>query len=149
MPHAPHENPVQLPMVVLRHELPNGSFHFDWMFARENPAVTKLITLRTCERPDECRAGQRIEVERIGDHRIVYLNYEGQVSGNRGSVTRVAAGYYEDLNHPEDPWGTADTSPIHLQIRWNEQLQQIQRWVIDLVSATAELTNIKPTSKRG
>lgn len=33
----------------------------------------------------------------LPDHRLAYLTYEGEVSGDRGSVTRVAAGEYELL----------------------------------------------------
>ena len=139
MPHAPHENPVQFPMVVLRHELADGSFHFDWMFARENPPTTNLITLRTCERPDECVAGKIISAERIGDHRIVYLNYEGPISRNRGSVTQVASGLYVDINHPVHPWGLTATPSIHLQVTWTDQQHLSQLWMIDLDSGTAQL----------
>lgn len=31
-------------------------------------------------------------VTRLPDHRLAYLDYEGPVSGNRGSVTRIAGG---------------------------------------------------------
>jgi hypothetical protein len=33
--------------------------------------------------------------ERIGDHRRLYLDYEGPISGGRGSVRRVAEGQAE------------------------------------------------------
>ena len=31
----------------------------------------------------------------LPDHRLAYLNYEGPISGNRGNVTRCAAGGFE------------------------------------------------------
>lgn len=36
-----------------------------------------------------------IPAQRIHDHRRVYLDYEGPISGNRGTVTRVESGTFE------------------------------------------------------
>jgi len=36
--------------------------------------------------------------EPLGDHRLIYLDYEGPVSGNRGAVTRWDRGTYSDLS---------------------------------------------------
>ena len=38
----------------------------------------------------------------IGDHRAAYLDYEGEVSGGRGSVRRVDGGNYERLLWTDD-----------------------------------------------
>lgn len=35
-----------------------------------------------------------VEVERLPDHRLAYLAYEGQVSGERGQVRQLDAGTY-------------------------------------------------------
>jgi hypothetical protein len=35
-----------------------------------------------------------VTARQLGDHRSDYLEYEGRLSGNRGSVTRVVAGYF-------------------------------------------------------
>ncbi len=56
----------------------------------ENGAT--LRTWRLSRPPD--LAGP-IEVRAIADHRLAYLTYEGPVSGNRGTVTRLLAGTYE------------------------------------------------------
>ncbi|MFZ4428792.1 MAG: hypothetical protein ACOYPS_00420 [Phycisphaerales bacterium] len=73
--------------VLLRHELPDGSWHHDWMI---DPGDDRpLITFRTMVLIPEV---DRFEAERLGDHRRVYLSYEGPVSGGRGEVTRVAEG---------------------------------------------------------
>lgn len=37
-------------------------------------------------------------VEALPDHRLAYLEYEGEVSGGRGSVSRWDAGTYEPAN---------------------------------------------------
>ena len=37
-------------------------------------------------------AGAKAEVQRIADHRKIYMEYEGEISGGRGTVKRVAEG---------------------------------------------------------
>ena len=37
--------------------------------------------------------------ERLADHRMAYLDYEGPISGDRGTVTRWDAGEYAIQNH--------------------------------------------------
>jgi hypothetical protein len=53
---------------------------------------------RTKQRASKCAVlafGDEVAAEQLGDHRIAYLDYEGEVSGGRGSVIRVAAGTYK------------------------------------------------------
>jgi hypothetical protein len=40
-------------------------------------------------------ATDSVPATRLADHRLAYLDYEGPVSGGRGSVTRVACGEFE------------------------------------------------------
>jgi len=35
---------------------------------------------------------------RLSDHRKHYLDYEGEITGNRGTVARIDAGTYEQLS---------------------------------------------------
>jgi hypothetical protein len=39
-----------------------------------------------------------IAAEQLPDHRLIYLDYEGPISGNRGTVTRWDAGRFEVLS---------------------------------------------------
>jgi hypothetical protein len=39
--------------------------------------------------------GRALPARKLGDHRRAYLEYEGEISGNRGSVRRVEQGTYE------------------------------------------------------
>ena len=71
--------------VVLRHDgIPEP--HFDLMF--ESSPGSALVTVRCNAWPVQDQS----RMERIGDHRRDYLNYEGQVSGGRGFVRRVVSG---------------------------------------------------------
>ena len=79
--------------VLLRHEMPDGSWHYDWMLEWDgaSDAARALVAFRVSVRPDE-RVGAGFEAERIGEHRRAYLEFEGVVSGGRGRVVRVARG---------------------------------------------------------
>ena len=77
--------------VVLLHELPDGTSHYDWMI---DAGGEGLMTFRLRELP---RWGETAEFEaqRIADHRREYLAYEGPVPGRRGTVRREAEGTVE------------------------------------------------------
>jgi len=46
--------------------------------------------------------GSRIAMEQLGDHRVLYLTYEGPLSGNRGSVTCWDRGEYQEETNNEN-----------------------------------------------
>lgn len=71
--------------MILRHDHP--VLHWDFLLEHQLSAATwRLSTV-----PE---LGQSVSAERIPDHRLVYLTYEGPVSGDRGSVSRVIWGSY-------------------------------------------------------
>lgn len=72
--------------VVLFHQ---GGFreHWDLMLEVRNT----LWTWRLAKLPT---INQKILGERIADHRTHYLDYEGPVSNNRGTVNRIRTGSY-------------------------------------------------------
>jgi hypothetical protein len=71
--------------VILEHDHP--SLHWDFMLE----AAEVLRTWRLCEPP--C-AERPVRAEPSFDHRLHYLDYEGPVSGGRGSVKRWDAGQF-------------------------------------------------------
>ncbi|MDX2132686.1 MAG: hypothetical protein SFY69_11610 [Planctomycetota bacterium] len=83
-------------MVLLRHDLPDGSSHYDWMI-EATPGAERLLTFRVSARIDLARSDATSEMrtfraERLPDHRRAYLEFEGDIGGGRGTVTRVARG---------------------------------------------------------
>ncbi len=74
--------------VVLEHDHP--SLHWDFMLESGD-------ALRTWRLGHLPRPGIATSCEQLPDHRRAYLDYEGPVSGNRGSVKRVLAGHYQIL----------------------------------------------------
>jgi hypothetical protein len=71
--------------VLLQHDHPR--LHWDLMLE----AGEVLRTWRLSAPPEP---GQRIAAEATFDHRRMYLDYEGPVSGNRGTVTRWDSGEF-------------------------------------------------------
>jgi len=101
--------------VILEHDHP--SLHWDFMLE----VGEVLWTWRLSAPPEE--VGQRIAAQRIGEHRRLYLDYEGPVSGGRGAVTRWDAGTYD----------TSLLQPDRLRLRLQGRR----------VSGPAELTRIE------
>lgn len=72
--------------VILRHDHP----HLHWDFMLETGEVLRAWRL---EREPLADAGP-IAATALADHRLMYLDYEGPVSGGRGTVTRWDAGEF-------------------------------------------------------
>jgi len=77
--------------VLLRHDTPDGRWHYDWMMEPASPREGGLITFRVLVRPDDPHVSG-FAAERLPDHRAVYLDYQGPISGGRGEVSRVTEG---------------------------------------------------------
>jgi len=84
--------------VVLRHET-RDEVHWDLMLERG----AGLATWRLAEAPSG-EGDAEIAAERIGEHRRAYLDYEGAVSGDRGTVWRYDAGVYRGTWVSENEW---------------------------------------------
>jgi DNA polymerase Ligase (LigD) len=70
---------------ILRHDYP--TVHWD-LFLESGPV------LRSWRLLDPLGPDATVLAEPAGDHRLIYLDYEGPVSGGRGTVTRVDAGTF-------------------------------------------------------
>ena len=76
---------------ILRHETPPGSPRpLHWDFLLEDAGT--LLTWALAEPP---ATGRPIAAEALANHRTAYLDYEGPVSGHRGTVTRWDAGTFQ------------------------------------------------------
>ena len=73
--------------VILQHETAGG-VHFDFMLEMGG-------TLKTWSISQPPLKGVEMDAESLPDHRLAYLDYEGPISGGRGSVTRWDRGTYE------------------------------------------------------
>jgi hypothetical protein len=75
--------------VILHHQSPTQD-HWDVMLESDSALTTWSI-------PPQCPKGTSFTCPAnwLPDHRKHYLDYEGEVSGNRGTVFRIDAGTYE------------------------------------------------------
>jgi hypothetical protein len=104
--------------VLLWHSMPEGGDHFDWMVARDSHETSPLITLRCETRLDQLGKGETAALQRIANHRAAYLQYEGPIAGNRGSVKRMNQGIVYS-HAPAGPLGT-----ILMEIEWGDDSMQ-------------------------
>ena len=78
--------------VILRHKLPKthgrGGLHWDLMLEYEG-------VLRTWALDSPPGAQITTPAIQLPDHRLAYLDFEGDISGGRGQVTRWDCGNYE------------------------------------------------------
>lgn len=90
--------------VLLRHDTPDGTGHFDLLIElperlrAPNAGERTLLAFRVETRIDLLTPGQRADAQRLPDHRALYLDFEGDISGARGRVTRVARATCEHLD---------------------------------------------------
>ncbi len=82
--------------VILQHETDAGS-HYDLML--EVGGVLKTWSL---SEPPE--ADREVACKSLPDHRLAYLDYEGPISGGRGSVTRWDQGTYQREEPTATEW---------------------------------------------
>lgn len=92
------------PTVQLLHELKDGSSHVDWLLGRDAEGREPLITFRLPRRVDELEVGEAMDAARIADHRPAYLNYEGPISGGRGTVKRLRRGIVNAGEQRDQVW---------------------------------------------
>jgi hypothetical protein len=118
--------------VVLEHCLPPDDargLHWDLML--EAPPALRTWALSAAPAADG-----KITARQLPPHRIEYLNYEGPVSGNRGSVRRWDQGVFRWLM--DEP----DRLEIHLdgerlagRAVLQRQTDDRQRWVFEWLPA--------------
>jgi hypothetical protein len=85
--------------VVQSHSASDGE-HYDLML-EDGPA---LATWRIDRLPGDLAAGESIDAIELPPHRLAYLDYEGPISGGRGSVKIADAGEYVTLQRGPDEW---------------------------------------------
>lgn len=77
--------------VLLRHTLPEDAprkSHWDFML--QSGSVLRTWALERA--PED---GLESSAEQLADHRLEYLELEGELSGNRGQVSRLDRGAYQ------------------------------------------------------
>lgn len=84
---------------VIQEHQKDQDVHWDLMLAESEHLATWQISVRPAqwgEIPIPC--------QKIFDHRLMYLSYEGALSENRGQVRIVASGIYLPILLSENQW---------------------------------------------
>ncbi|MBI4580151.1 MAG: hypothetical protein HY718_10645 [Planctomycetes bacterium] len=90
------------PFVLLHHVLPDSEH---WDLCLDQGRV--LATWQLLQSPTTLASSPNarpVPARRIPDHRRLYLDYEGPVSGNRGHVVRIDRGTYTLLDQQPRRW---------------------------------------------
>ena len=105
--------------------------HFDLLLEFEGVLVTWELSVWL---PTETQS-----IHRLPDHRLVYLDYQGPISNNRGSVTRVDQGQFE-LTQGQHPGNDCqlvllnDQSKLSLQIHKLDAATENEQWQLTQIS---------------
>ncbi len=78
--------------VILEHDFPVR--HWDLMLEAGE-------VLRTWKLTSPPKMGLTVAAEKSFDHRPIYLDYEGPISGGRGSVVRCDGGIYQPITEED------------------------------------------------
>lgn len=98
------------PFVLLWHGGGPVEDHLDWLCATDPSGNQPLQAWRMELRLDTMEAGTETEAIELPPHRPRYLQFEGELSGNRGSVRRIASGR---------AWSNPDTMDEEIfQLEW-------------------------------
>ena len=108
------QSPSEGRFVVLEHQW-NG-VHWDFMLEAGDCLRTWAI-----DAPITCDV--ELPARSLGDHRLAYLCYEGPISGQRGSVRRIAEGWFRT-------------------IKWSDEYVRVRLWGAQLVGEV-ELSRVR------
>ncbi len=84
---------------VVQHHVISTGCHWDLMLETGDSLATWQLPV-----PPKVVAASPATARRIEDHRKLYLDYEGPVSGNRGHVSIADAGTFCLLIETDDLW---------------------------------------------
>ena len=100
--------------VLLQHNTTENQYHWDFLFEEPEGCMTFSVAQESAEEARKtgvlgCTA------KRLADHRRKYLDYEGPVSGNRGTVQRIDDGTCETIDETIHFQGNICAGTINLQ----------------------------------
>ena len=89
-----------LKQFVFHHHTGYGQPHYDLMLEYGKTLATWQLTIPL----SEIQYKQPIIVQKIQDHRLMYLSYEGTISKGRGQIKKVDFGDYKLLINETSHW---------------------------------------------
>lgn len=123
-------------MVLLKHTLPRGGWHYDWLLATSGDetgdGAHMLVAFRVYVDISVPSAAAFVAM-RLDDHRGEYLHYEGEIPGNRGQVERIAVGTCR-LDTQTDTVITGGIGWEGQPVRWFEAMPCDQHWRVRVLA---------------
>jgi hypothetical protein len=123
--------------VLLYHDCPTGHVkpsHWDFMLEFDGKLRTWELRRLPAEWGGEGEDGNILPAMRLADHRIEYLNYEGPLTGNRGSVSRVATGEFQVIENTPERLTVRLDSEIYRDGAQLTATSQLGHWELKLLS---------------
>jgi hypothetical protein len=120
-----------LPTALLHHTTAEGS-HYDWLLTNPHEPTGRLWTARVTIPSRLWAALGSWTLTPIPPHRRIYLSYQGPLSDNRGSVTRVDEGTILPLL-----W-TSDRIEVCLSMRYCKGIVRMRKRSPDCWTARIE-----------
>lgn len=75
-----------------------GPVHWDWLFQSRQSALWTWATDPLCSLEQSTSIpfpSETVSALKLADHRSRYLDYEGEIAGDRGTVRQIATGTYQ------------------------------------------------------
>ncbi|MFK7768051.1 MAG: DNA polymerase ligase N-terminal domain-containing protein [Mariniblastus sp.] len=125
----------------MAHTFPDGhtrTNHWDLMLEHDGVLLTWALRepfgtlgstrISSPSSGDPKKARQIISAEKLADHRLAYLEFEGQISGDRGSVKRVLEGefYWLDVQQQKTAMLSFDGTQCSLEFVEQEQSDELE-----------------------
>lgn len=85
---------------VLHYHTGYGEAHYDLMLHYGDA----LATWQLKKSLNDLTINKPIKVNKIIDHRLVYLTYEGPISRGRGQIKKIDFGYYQPIKIEPNNW---------------------------------------------
>ena len=105
----------------------HGRLHYDLMLSHGDA----LATWRLLSCPVRMKVGEALPARKLPDHRTAYLDYEGPISGGRGSVSRLERGSYELLAQGGERWEfRLDGSETRGRYELRRSAPQSESWML-------------------
>ncbi len=136
--------------VILFHECPPESprsSHFDLMLESDGGLRTWAIALLPCgwgvaaglPISADATATESVAATQLLNHRLAYLDYEGPISDDRGTVSRIDAGTFVSIKEATEEWAVELTGQrIRGQVTLQRTHETSSQWQLTFLPAASE-----------
>jgi hypothetical protein len=96
-----------VPIALLKHDLPDGTWHLDLLIGVDASGTLPLRSIRVVKHPGSLELGDAMPCQVAEDHDPKWLRHQGTVSNNRGETTRIDDGEACWIRHGDESFEVA------------------------------------------